>query len=429
MAQFSAKERFIASILSSTPRLKAWIKKAYVAANYLVYRKGYKYKICDNRINEIRVFSSLKKGCETFFGYYDKSPEIGNGMVIFNETELKTHKKPSSLAPICINVMDRLSGEVIKVGESLSYNWQQGCRAHWIDNNRLIYNSFDNKSQKYKSVVYDISCRSAVDIYDYPVQDSYQDIYFLSINYERIMALRPDYGYRNLPLLNEKKLKDTDEDGIRMIDFNTKEDRLIVKLSELVGLMPKESFKGALHKVNHVMISPNGDKFIFIHRWYQSGRRFDRLILSDFNNLQIISDDDMVSHMCWIDEETLFGYLRHNGVNGFYFINLSTGEFRTCERLNSLQSGDGHPSCHGDWIVVDTYPDKSRQQHLTLYNIRTDKAYPLLELFQSLAYQGECRCDLHPRFSSDGLRIYFDTVFNGFRELACIDVSGIVCNQ
>lgn len=142
--------------------------------------------------------------------------------------------------------------------------------------------------------------------------------------------------------------------------------------------------------------------------------------------MKVLADDKMVSHMCWIDPNTVFGFLRHEGKDGFYYIDINTGEYRECAALTSLGNGDGHPSCHGEWITVDTYPDKSRMQHLYLYNRNTDKIYNLLEVFQGIKYQGESRCDLHPRFSPDGRRIYFDTVYEGSRRLAYIDIASIV---
>ena len=91
-----------------------------------------------------------------------------------------------------------------------------------------------------------------------------------------------------------------------------------------------------------------------------------------------------------------------------------------------MATGDGHPTVYGEWIAFDTYPDKSRMQHLYLYHIKTCELFPLLELYHGLKYTGECRCDLHPRFSKDGRYVFFDTVYLGKRTLCYIDISRIV---
>lgn len=424
MSKFSKKERLIASALSATPVLKSIIKKVFIYSSYVIYRKKYK-SLRINVRKDIELFEPIDKGSETFFGYYDKSPENNNGDVLYNETKVSSSKKPNPDYEILIYTTN-LKGKTPKpISKTYSYNWQQGCRAQWVCEDRIIYNFFDIDSHSYKSALYSLKTQQIIQFFDFPVQDSYQDKYFLSVNYNRIMKLRPDYGYRNLPLPDDKKMRNLIDDGIWKVDFSTGKVSLIVSLQDVVSTQPTSNFNQYLHKLNHVMISPNGEMFIFIHRWYQQGRRFDRLILFHNGRIEVLSNDQMVSHMCWVDNETLFGYLRHQGVDGFYFIDLNTGDIKPCKALNSLNNGDGHPSCFNDWIVIDTYPDKSRMQHLTMYNIKTKEVIPLIEVLHPLKYMNESRCDLHPRFSPNGERIYFDTVFTGKRRLAFIDVSEI----
>lgn len=422
MTQFSQKERLIASLLSSTPLLKRFIKKAYVVLNYAIHRKRYRMLVLIQN-KTINLIEPLSIKNETFFGYYDKSPENCNGLVIFNETQADTKRKPTINKPLFINILNLDSKIINPIGRSYSYTWQQGCRAQWISGTKLVYNFFE--SGKYKCGLFDIIQSKIIKTYDFPVQDSFFEDYYLSLNYTRIMNLRPDYGYRNLPLLSDTEMKELRHDGIWKVDFTTGTGTLILKLEDICNLKPQKTFKNALHKVNHVMISPDGKGFIFIHRWYVGVRRYDRLIYCDFKSLKVLSSEDMVSHMCWIDSNTIFGYLRHNGKDGFYFIKIITGDFIPCTELTSLGNGDGHPSAWGDWIVIDTYPDKSQLQHLYLYNRVTGLITPLIEIFHGIKYYGESRCDLHPRFSPDGRKIYFDTVYGKKRRLAFIDVTSI----
>lgn len=421
MAQFSARERLIANLLSSTPALKKFIKKIYLYGNYIVRHKNYDYRVVSDKVNgDLNFIEPIEPDEETFFGYYDKSPENEAQLILFNETKHPTDKKPTSNIPIYLYAMNITGNVVYPIDHSFSYNWQQGCRAQWLDGANLIYNFFDDQAKTYKSALFDINKTEVVKTFDEPVQDSFKTEYFLSINYERIMNLRPDYGYRNLPLLSDAEMNDLPADGIRMTDIKTGNSRLLFSLADICALEHKKEFKDSLHAVNHVMISPDGNRFIFIHRWYRNGIRHDRMIISDFSDLKVIADEDMVSHMCWFDNDTLFGYLRHGGKNGFYFIDIRTDVYRSCDALTDLHTGDGHPTVSGNKIVVDTYPDKSGMQHLILYDLISETTETLTEVRHHPKYSGETRCDMHPRFSPDGKRVYFDTVCSGKRRLAFI---------
>ncbi len=423
MAQFSSKERLIAKTLSSAPALKRVLKRAYVSLNYLLHYPKNNFKITSRRIKGLNLIASDNPRVETFYGYYDKSPENSAGLILFNATRKSTKKKPDPLAPLSIEIVSRDDMTVQKLAKSTSYNWQQGARAQWIDDNRIIMNYYDAATTAYRSKVVDVHTASVASVYARPVQDAFGSEFFLSINYERVMRLRPDYGYRNKALLSDKQMEAVAEDGIWKVDMTTGEGELIHSLKEIITLHSYHSAQKVMHKVNHVMISPNGTRFIFISRVYDKGTRHDCLMLSDFKQLRVLCNEDMVSHMCWVDEKTLFGYLRHGGENGFFFVNLDSLEFVACESLNKLGFGDGHPTVHGNSIVVDTYPDKGGMQHLILYDIQSGQVEELLQVKHPPMYFGESRCDMHPRFSPQGDRIYFDTVFSGRRSLGYADLA------
>src|SRR5690606_37988576 len=168
--------------------------------------------------------------------------------------------------------------------------------------------------------------------------------------------------------------------------------------------------------VNHVMINRSGSKLMFIHRYYVNGIRKDRLLVSDFKNLKVVADNDMVSHCCWYDENTIYGYLRHNDKDAYYFIDTTSLKFSINEEVNRLGLGDGHPSVYDNYIVFDTYPDRSRMQSLYIYDVKKNTVEKLLEVFQSPNYKDSSRCDLHPRFSINGDYVFFDSVFEGKRK-------------
>lgn len=421
MAKFTSVEYLIAAMLSATPGLKRGVKKLYVSVNALIYRKNYRVRILDERIREIRRPFDVGD-MESYFGYYDKAPDWGN-KIIGHLPASPTFRKPSADKLIQVAVLNIDNGETEVIGETASYTWQQGARSQWLNGDLVIFNVFDRGS--YASKVYSVEAGRVVKSFGFPVQDAFGTSYFLSLNYQRLMRLRPDYGYRNLPPLTDESMSVMNDDGIWKVDYDTGEAELIWSLEDIVHLEYRPMFAKCQHKVNHIMINETGDAFVFIHRCYHGGRRFDRLVYSDFRTMKVLADDDMVSHCCWLDNVTLFGYFRCQGKDGYYYCNVVTGDIWPCRKMTELQVGDGHPSSWKDWIVFDSYPDKSRMQHLYVYDRKRDVVIPLLELYHSTRYSGECRCDLHPRFSRDGKMIFFDSVYNGRRQLCYVDVSSI----
>ena len=64
---------------------------------------------------------------------------------------------------------------------------------------------------------------------------------------------------------------------------------------------------GAEHKINHLMISPDGNRFMVLHRWFQNGVKYTRLVTCgmDGSDMYNLSDDDFVSHFCWKNNEEI----------------------------------------------------------------------------------------------------------------------------
>lgn len=413
MSQFNSFEKTAAYLLSFTPGLKKYLKRGYQFLNYLFYRKAYRYH-CIYPVQAI-----FEQPEESFFGYYDKSPENADGgFTLFHTTMLSTSKKPSARVPASITLKDNLSHEVFHIETSYAYNWQQGTKLQWLTNRNFIFNIFDRESQSYRAVIYDTD-GILVSKLQFPIYDCFSDKYALSLTFERLNALRRDYGYRCHDMSYD--LSDAQQsDGIFFCDIKSNKSHLLLSLEDLSKLKPLPSMKRAHHKVNHIMISPNGERFMFIHRWItQNGKRYDRLVVAnkDGGKLKVVADDEMVCHCCWYDDETIIGYMRHPSFgDGFYRIDLKDCDVSLLsEKLCHLS--DGHPSFYGKRMIFDSYPDRSRMKHLYLYDIEKDTLNELGEFYESLKYFEETRCDLHPRWSEGGRSVFIDSVHEGKRKL------------
>ena len=248
-------------------------------------------------------------------------------------------------------------------------------------------------------------------IIDFPIYDCFEDKFSISLNFDRLRIGRADYSYNNRNV--EVDWDKNSDDGLYLINLENNSSKLILTLETIIQLNHKDTMNNAKHKFNHIMISPNGQKVMFMHRWFTpENRRYDTLYISntDGSDIKIISDDDMVSHCYWYDNENIFAYLRDKDMGDkYYSIDIKTTK-KTLEGSGLIDKfGDGHPSVNNKKILFDTYPDKSRMKSLYLYSEK-DKLEKLGEFLESFDFYSETRCDLHPRFSYDGKKIFFDSV-------------------
>ena len=76
------------------------------------------------------------------------------------------------------------------------------------------------------------------------------------------------------------------------------------------------------------------------------------------------------------------------------------------------------------WLLSDTYPDsQTNMRILFLYDMHEGGRYEIGEFYAPPGLKKENRCDLHPRWKSDGSAVCIDSVHEGARQMYVIDVS------
>ncbi|MBK1728805.1 hypothetical protein CKO14_05335 [Halorhodospira halophila] len=302
-----------------------------------------------------------------------------------------------------------------------AFNWQQGARLQWLDTHTFLYNDFDSNEQRYVARLRDSEGSWLRDLSHAVYDASAQSGLAVSINFERLAQLRPDYGYFARAVGAAPPMPSDHEDGLWVVPVDGSAPSLAVSLATLSD---KSGRKGDQRKVNHPMLDPTGKHCVFLYRVFEQGRRHDSLWLLDLTtgSLDQLLDTGMVSHLAWYDTDWLIGYLRgQDGKDGYYWLDRS-GHLQPLAERKLDEHGDGHPSVHGRWVVTDTYPDKGRLQHLRLLDLETGRVEHVGSFFHGFRYAGPQRCDLHPRFAPDGQAIFFDSVHEGLRRLYCVDV-------
>ncbi|MBN1649497.1 MAG: hypothetical protein JW874_15770 [Spirochaetales bacterium] len=351
---------------------------------------------CSYRLTKVRYGQS-----ETFFGYYDKFPENRDGVIVFHAAA-KTSIHPSKITEIDIVIR---SGEGEKVLQTRAFNWQQGSRLQWINDSEIVFNDYSHETDNYVCRRYDIK-NGSERVYMFPVQDTFHDEFYISIDYHLLSLYASDYGYF-------RRRNGLSDSAVCTVDFKTGEKTDICTAEnalELLGLGENSVFH---YYFNHVMISPNGKKIIFMFR-YSDGNKYrnDTLLAHDFHEARtcVLARDSMVSHCCWISDREIMAYMEKNGCKSYFRIDTGTLDVQTM--FGSGRFRDGHPTYKAGTCISDTYPDRTMIQKLLKID-ESGNSEVLAAVYHPPKYYGVSRCDLHPRVN--GKTVYFDSVADGKR--------------
>ncbi|MDE5850409.1 MAG: hypothetical protein K2H38_09725 [Muribaculaceae bacterium] len=402
--------------LNKYPNIKKGVKRIYQLIMYALSKKskseGDIYRI------------SPDDGYEYFFGYYDKSPwdTSGRYMLCMRAKNTWTDPDPTDEAEIIL-IDTEYNNSVRKLASTKTWNVQQGCMAQWLGpdfSSKIIYN--DLRNGKYCSVILNVT-NGEERVIDAPVYTVSSDgKTALSLDFSRLHNLRKGYGYAALPEITKGEAI-PDSTAIWKIDLQSGEVSSLFKYEDFANFEPRTEMKGAVHKVNHLMLSPNGKRFMVLHRWFQGGRKYTRLVTCNVDGTEMynLSDDDMVSHCFWKNDEDILAFEnKHSTGPGYYLMKDKNQEYR---HLWPNISFDGHPSYSptSDLIVTDRYPDRTRVAKIMVMK-ETSEPEVKAKVFAPFRYDNDTRCDLHPRWKRDGSEICFDSVFEGHRGLYVLKV-------
>lgn len=431
----------------SAPSRRSFLQSAALgaaglAAGALPSRRGLAQDALDNSVSGVPIRALTTAPKFHWFGYYDKEQfDPTNRFVLSNEVDFE-HRTPTAEDTIGVGMIDLENKDAWKeLGRSAAWGWQQGCMLQWIPKtaSSVIWN--DREGDRHVSRIVDVKTGAA--------RTLPRPIYALSpdgetavtLDFGRLQNLRPGYGYQGVTdkHVEERAPKDL---GIWRVDLKTGDATLIVSLADLAKIPHKGVPLGDVWQwVNHLLISPDGQRFIFLHRWRE---QFDpatgkfsepfhtRMFTAklDGSDLFVLDPSGNTSHFIWRDESHVCAWTKPDGKDAAFY--LFEDKTRNVEIVGEgIMTVNGHntyvPGTNGEWILNDTYPDKNRRQNPYLFHVPTGKRVPLGGFVSPPEYKGEWRCDTHPRSSRDGRLVTIDSPHGGNgRQVYLLDVSGIV---
>lgn len=234
----------------------------------------------------------------TFFGYYDVSPFCPNNnpLLLVHANNVKPNKTSSSHNYTSIGYVDLMNDQFIKVDETVAWNWQQGARLQWIDQDTLIYNYYEKESKRLLAKCYNIA-KQQFSFFDYPVQSTFANKYYLTLNYADLSKYS-EYGYPGLNIRNKIE-------GILLCFYDSRKPEHLITKNELRLFFKHLNF--TKDHINHILISPLGDRFIFTYRFYVKNQRYDNLFEYNLNKKKLTNliELQVLSHCSWKNNDEL----------------------------------------------------------------------------------------------------------------------------
>ena len=377
---------------------------------------------------------SPSDGYHYFFGYFDK-PHWDS-----TQTRILAHR--TNFSGRQVRFGDKAEVGILedgcfhRLGETLAWCWQQGSMLQWFDDDHIIFNDFED--ERFVSRIVNVNSGSVRTLPRAIYCLSPDRRHALSLDFARLDRERPGYGY---PGIWSKTLEHgwPDDDGIWLLDLTNDTLHLVISIGQIVRDYPSPGMEQATSWFNHILVSPDSQRFGFFHRWRHFGpwgpgirSHVTHMFTANLDGTDIfpLNLEDMSSHYAWIDNRRIINY--SNRVKDGWQYHLFTDKTDKVETIGENHfDDDGHCTFSPDnrWMLTDSYPAPADNcRALYLYDIQRDIAYELGRFFADPSYAEPARCDLHPSFSQDGKYVCFDSIHEGFRGLYNMDVTPITGN-
>ena len=426
-------KKYLSEGLRSCPQLKRFLVKTYLRLAYCNARV--KYFFDPPKSLSLPADAITSKEGHSFFGYYDKCPwDRDSRRILYTQASFADRTpKPGEAAKVgFVDLNDNYRTH--ELGQTTTWSWQQGCMLQWLDGNSgqsVIYNDFQNG--EYISVIRNLDgeIEKTLPIPVYAISRDNKKL--LSLNFGRLHYGCEGYGYVAEKDPQVDQLYPANE-GIRLLDMETGDQRLIISLDQIVKHSPKGEFGQSFHYFNHLEFNPAGTRFIFLHRWFVKlsnnarGKQYTRMFTanSDGTDIHCVADHGMVSHFAWKDDKHILVWANHPLSGHRYYLIEDETENITIVG-DGILTEDGHPSYspNGKWILTDTYPNKGRLRTLILFDALNSKRIDIGIYKSPFKFDGPWKCDLHPRWNRDGTKVCFDSAHEGLRRIYVVDASSI----
>ncbi len=362
-------------------------------------------------------FKANNRSHSFFFGYHDKKPfNYKDSQIIFHSYRNPKILDEQNNKSVFINVIDLKNKKIFNLDKTKEWSWQLGSSLQWHPKKDIV---FYNKqiNGKFQTRQIDLKLRKITNLNFSIYNISPDGNNFLTSDFVKIGKLRKGYGYTTTKYQKSLNLKKSKLE----IVINKKDKKILFLFDETKKKMVTGCY------INHQTFSPDGRKIAYFYTILKKNNQRQVFFYLYFlkkkrNFLLELSKSKLISHYCWKNNnEILFTLKKSTKIYSYILYNIKLNNFKTLDlKLNK----DGHPMFNpknNDLFVSDTYPNLLGFQKLFIYSLKRKKIIWKKYLYSPYRFKGIVRCDLHPRWSNDGKKIFIDFVENGNRNIGIFE--------
>ncbi|MBQ8309986.1 MAG: hypothetical protein IJX80_03120 [Clostridia bacterium] len=373
-------------------------------------------------------------GAHYFFAYYDMRATGENGKHLCHR--VKFWDRLPTAEDVCeLGYLE--NGKFCKFAESTAWNFQQGAmlQYHPYLENTVYYNVCENG--KFMTVTHNYVTGEKKYADRATACISPDGKWGLGINFGRIYAFRPGYGYAGFADIYAD-VNAPAEDGVFLVDMETGTSRQICFYDRLYSVAGFDKEDKVL--INHITFNTDSDRFVMLVRSFpRDGKGWlTSMVIGDLQgNCHTVLNKTYVSHYYWTSPVDILAHCTVEGEKkSMYSINTDTGAWVEYD-MPYFHEPVHNPDIHcnlspgGNYIIGDGYEidgnwGNPSYRALMAYSLKTGKSRELLRV-KTKTPNGitDIRTDLHARFVWGGKYISFDTTQNDRREIVLIDTNAL----
>ncbi len=209
--------------------------------------------------------------------------------------------------------------------------------------------------------------------------------------------------------------------------------QLLLSVADVVGALPDPRTREGAGWFNHLYLNPSGTRFVFVCRIKRTERWYDSLWTAGIDGTDLrclLNYRIRTSPSMWMDDERLICSTNVLGPMQFVWLR-DRADAEIVPAGKGILPSDGHAAFSPDrrWLACDAFhsgPGTGRVGELMLIRLEDGNKVPLGTFLHAPQFEGDIRCDLHPRWRPDGTAVAFDSVHEGSRQVYIAEVGDIV---